>query len=117
MMRLVKNGLMFGNLVEIKSLALVERYNRALEHLIGKTTELTEFHIDIAGYSPEIGHEFEDDLYLNPKGCNQMFILLSTDQKTAPLLNSQFSTSRSILRHYIKENENCLLYTSPSPRD
>lgn len=108
MMRLVKNGLMFGNLVEIKSLALVERYNRALEHLIGKTTELTEFHIDISGYSPEIGHEFEDDLYLNPKGCNRMFILLSTDQKTAPLLNSQFSTSRSILRHYIQENEDQL---------
>ncbi len=108
MMRLVKNGLMFGNLVEVKSAALVERYNRALEHLIGKTTELTEFHIDISGFSPEIGHEFEDDLYLNPKGCNQMFILLSTDQKTAPLLNSHFSTSRSILRHYIGENENQL---------
>jgi len=108
MMRLVKNGLMFGNLVEVKSLALVERYNRALEHLIGKTTELTEFHIDISGYSPEIGHEFEDDLYLNPKGCNRMFILLSTDQKTAPLLNSKFSTSRSILRHYIEKNENQL---------
>ena len=67
MMRLVKNGLMFGNLVEIKSPALVERYNRALEQLIGKTTALTEFHIDIAGYSPEIGHELEDDLYLNPQ--------------------------------------------------
>lgn len=105
-MRLVKNGLMFGNLVEIKSLALVERYNRALEQLIGKTTTLTEFHLDISGYSPEIGHELGDDLYLNPKGCNRMFILLSTDQKTAPLLESQFSTSRSILRHYIEQNEN-----------
>ena len=105
-MRLVKNGLMFGNLVEVKSPALVERYNRALEQLIGKTTALTEFHIDIAGYSPEIGHELGDDLYLNPNGANQMFIILSTDQKTAPLLNSKFSTSRSILRHYIEKNEN-----------
>jgi len=34
-----------------------------------------------------------------------MFILLTTDQKTAPLLHSHFSTSRSILRHYIEENE------------
>ena len=105
MMRLVKNGLMFGNLIAVTSPALVGRYNRALEHLIGKTTELTEFHIDISGYSPEIGHEFEDDLYLNPQGCNRMFILLTTDQKTAPLLNSHFSTSRSILQNYIKENE------------
>jgi len=108
MMRLVKNGLMFGNLVEVKTPALVERYNRALEHLIGRQTELTEFHIDISGYSPEIGHEFEDDLYLNPKGCNRMFILLSTDQKKSPLLNSKFSTSRSILRQYIEDNEDQL---------
>ncbi len=105
MMRLLKYGLMFGNLVEIASPALVGRYNRALEHLIGKQTKLTEFHIDISGYSPEIGAEFGDDLYLNPNGCNRQFILLTTDQKSAPLLNAQFSTSRSILRNFINENE------------
>jgi len=108
MMRLVKAGLMFGNLYEVSSPALVERYNRALEHLIGKRTELTEFHIDIVGASPEIAHELGDELYLNPHGANQMFILLSTDQKTAPLLNSQFSTSRHILRQYIEANEDQL---------
>jgi hypothetical protein len=108
MMRLVRKGLMFGNLIEVTSPALVERYNRALKHLIDKETALNEFHIDIAGYSPEIGDELGDDLYLNPKGCNQMFILLTTDQKTAPLLNSKFSTSRSILREYIEENEDQL---------
>jgi len=104
MMRLVKHGLMYGNLIEVASPALVGRYNRALKHLIGRSTRLTEFHIDISGYSPEIGHEFGDELYLNPKGCNRMFILLNIDQKSAPLLNSHFSTSRSILRHYIDEN-------------
>ncbi len=105
MMRLVKKGLMFGNLIPVMSEALVGRYNRALKHLTGKETALTEFHIDISGYSPEIGDEFGDTLYLNPKGCNQQFILLSTDQKTAPLLNSKFSTSRDIIRHFIEENE------------
>ena len=108
MMRLVKAGLMFGNLYEVSSPALVERYNRALEHLTGKTTALTEFHVDIVGASPEIAHELGDELYLNPHGANQMFILLSTDQKTAPLLNNQFSTSRSILQQYIEENEDQL---------
>ena len=105
MMRLVKRGLMFGNLIEVSSKALVGRYNRALKHLIDKETKLTEFHIDISGYSPEIGDELGDDLYLNPKGCNQQFILLTTDQKTAPLLNSKFSTSRSILKDFISDNE------------
>lgn len=105
MHRLIQRGLMFGNLIEVASPILVERYNRALQHLTGKTTNLTDFHIDISGYSPEIGDELEDHLYLNHGGCNRQFILLTTEQKTAPLLNAQFSNSRDILRHFIEENE------------
>ncbi len=105
MKRLIEKGLMFGNLVPVRSGALVERYNRALKSLTGKTTDLRDFHIDISGFSPEIGDAFGDDLYLNPNGCNRQFILLSTEQKTAPLLNAKFSTSRPILRRFIAENE------------
>ncbi len=105
MNRLIAAGLMFGNLVEISSPALIERYNRALKHLTGKTTELTDFHIDISGFSPEIGDELQDPLYLNPNGANRQFILLTTSQKTAPLLNMKFSTSRGILQQFIEVNE------------
>jgi len=105
MMRLVRRGLMYGNLIEVTSPAMVGRYNRALKHLTGKETKLAEFHVDISGFSPEIGDELNDNLYLNHKGCNRQFILLTTDQKTAPLLNSHFSTSRTILRDYIDDNE------------
>ena len=105
MHRLIKLGLMFGNLVPVDSPALVERYNRALRHLTGKQTELTDFHIDISGYSPEVADELEDRLYLNENGCNRQFILLTTAQKTAPLLEARFSTSRSILKRFIEENE------------
>ena len=105
MKRLIEKGLMFGNLVEVSSPQLVERYNRALKHLTGKTTSQTDFHIDISGYSPEIGDELNDDLYLNPNGFNRQFILLTTSQKTAPLLNAKFSTSRGILRQFIEQNE------------
>jgi uncharacterized protein DUF6638 len=108
MMRLIKAGLMFGNLFPVNSTALVERYNRALKHLTSRETKLTDFHVDISGYSPEIGDELEDDLYLNPNGCNRQFILLSTKQKTAPLLNAKFSTSREILKAFIIENESQL---------
>lgn len=108
MKRLISAGLMFGNLVEVASPALVERYNRAMKHLTGKTTQLTDFHIDISGYSPEIGDELGDDLYLNPNGCNRQFILLTTAQKSAPLLNIKFSTSRGILRQFIDRNESQL---------
>ncbi|MFN4171663.1 MAG: DUF6638 family protein [Pseudorhodobacter sp.] len=105
MKRLIQKGLMFGNLIEVSSPALIERYNRALKHLTGKTTQLTDFHVDISGYSPEIGDELGDDHYLNPNGCNRQFILLTTAQKTAPLLNVKFSTSRGILRQFIDANE------------
>lgn len=112
MMRLVRNGLMFGNLYEVASPSMVSRYNRALDYLTGKRTGLQEFHIDISGYSPEIGDELGDSLYLNPNGCNRQFILLSVEQKTAPLLDATFSTSRDILRRYIDENEERLFALS-----
>ncbi|SLN56338.1 DUF6638 family protein [Pseudooctadecabacter jejudonensis] len=102
---LIQKGLMFGNLIPVVSPVLVERYNRALKRLTGKQTELTDFHIDISGYSPEIGDELGDDLYLNHQGVNRQFILLTTEQKTAPLLNAKFSTSRGILRQFIEANE------------
>ncbi|MGV8952167.1 MAG: DUF6638 family protein [Cypionkella sp.] len=105
MKRLIEKGLMFGNLIEVSSPQLVERYNRALKALTGKETALKDFHIDISGYSPEIGDELGDDLYLNPHGCNRQFILLTTSQKNAPLLNIKFSTSRDILQRFIETNE------------
>ena len=105
MRRLIEKGLMFGNLVEVSSPALVDRYRRALTHLTGKTTALEDFHVDVSGYSPEIGDELGDHLYLNPNGCNRQFILLTTEQKSAPLLNLKFSFSRTILKDFIEQNE------------
>ena len=49
MNHLIQRGLMFGNLIEVSSPALIERYNRAMKHLTGKTTKLTDFHIDLSG--------------------------------------------------------------------
>ncbi len=105
MKRLIQRGLMFGNLIRVDSPALVERYNRALERLTGKRTALRDFHIDISGYSYEIGEELGDHLYLNPNGVNRQFIILTTEQKAAPLLNAKFSTSRGILKQFITDNE------------
>ncbi|QUJ76415.1 hypothetical protein KDD17_16270 [Sulfitobacter albidus] len=108
MQRLIRAGLMFGNLFHVASPALVERYNRALKHLTGQTTKLTDFYVDISGYSPEVGEELGDDAYLNHAGVNRQFILLSVEQRTAPLLNTKFSTSKGILQRFIAENEAAL---------
>ncbi|WP_179378551.1 DUF6638 family protein [Jannaschia marina] len=105
MHRLIRHGLMFGGLFEVASPALVERYNRALEHLTGKRTALDHFHVDLSGFSPEIGDELGDMDYLNPGGCNRQIILLSTGQRSAPLLEMKFSTTQAILRAFIDANE------------
>ena len=105
MRRLIEKGLMFGNLIEVSSPALVERYNRAMKALCGRETKLTDFHIDLSGYSPEIGDELGDPLYLNPNACNRAFILLTTAQRNAPLLNMVFSTARAMLEDFIATNE------------
>jgi len=108
MHRLIAKGLMFANLVHVDSPALAERYNRALKHLSGRTTGLTDFYIDIAGFSPEVADELGDPLYLNPNGVNRQFILLTTAQKHAPLLDAEFSSSREILIQFIEANESDL---------
>ncbi len=105
MKRLIEKGLMFGNLIEVTSPQLVARYNRALKALTGQETRLTDFHIDMSGFSPEIGDELGDPYYLNPHGANRQFILLTVEQRRAPLLNIKFSTSRGILQQFITANE------------
>lgn len=108
MKRLIENGLMFGNLIRVDSTAWVGLYNRALKKITGRETKLTEFHIDVSGYSPEIGDELGQMDYLDPKGGNRQFILLTTEQKTAPMLNADLSVLRDVLRRFITENESQL---------
>ncbi|MEP4246459.1 DUF6638 family protein [Tateyamaria sp.] len=108
MIRLIQRGLMYGNLFHVASPALVDRYNRALKHLTGQTTTLTDFYIDISGFSPEVGEALNDPQYLNHNGVNRQFILLSTEQRHCPLLEAKFSTSQGILKRFIAENEAAL---------
>lgn len=105
MKRLIEKGLMFGNLIEVSSPALVERYRRAMKAACGKETRLTDFHIDQSGFSPEVGDELGEMAYLSPNGVNRQFILLTTAQKSAPLLNSPLSPLRGILEDFITQNE------------
>ena len=105
---LIERGLMFGNLIRVDSPAWVALYNRALEKLTGRTTALAEFHIDLTGLSPEIGDELGDLDYLAAPGGNRQFILLTTEQKTAPMLAADLSVYRTILRRFIADNESQL---------
>lgn len=101
---LIEKGLMFGSLVPVRSPTMVARYGAALEKVTGRRTTLTEFHIDLAGFSPEVGDELGDLRYLAPQGASRSFILLGLEQREAPLIQADFSTTEGVLRRFIEEN-------------
>ena len=108
MHQLTERNLIYGNLFEVATPVLRDRYNRALELLYGRQSGLERFRIDQSGFSPELAEEFEDPEYLNPHGCNRMFILLTLEQTYLPLLDATFSSSRAILQGYIEDNREAL---------
>ena len=104
MQTLIDNELKYGNLLLVDSPHLVARYNRALNAVCNKTTELESFHVDGGGYSPEIAREFDDKKYLNPYGVNKKIILLSLEQEGLPVLDAYFSSTRIMIASFIHDN-------------
>lgn len=102
---LISNRMMFGNMILVNSPVWVERYNRALKSLSGRQTQLTEFHVDISGFSPEVADEFGNDDYLKPKHGHRQFIILTTQQASSPMLTGSFSFLREGLKDFIQINE------------
>jgi len=109
---LTARGLRHGRLIQVKNRAMRERYNRALESLTGRTTALAAFHIDLSGFSPEVARELDNPLYLNPHGVNKKFILLTTGQARLPALDTQFTSSATILKRFIADNKKPLFALS-----
>ena len=109
MSHLVNNRLMFGNMLLVDSEVWVERYNKALNHLTGRRTNLTEFHIDISGFSPEVAEELGNNDYLNPKHAHRQFIILSSQQASSPMLRGEFSFLRDGVKEFIKQNEAAII--------
>lgn len=104
MQRLLDKNLLYGDLLRVESATLRERYNRALEALCGRRTNLETFRIDQTGFSPEVAEELGDPLYLNPNGCNRKVILLTIEQAGLPVVDATFSSTRSVLAHFIEDN-------------
>lgn len=72
---------------------LVERYREALQRLNGRVTLLASFHVDAAGYSPQIAAELADPFYMGHGAMHPAFTILSVDQLDCPVLqpNAGFS--------------------------
>jgi hypothetical protein len=101
---LIERGLLYGGLQRIEEPHLRERYNRALAALRLAPTKLESFHIDATGYSPEIADERGDHSYLDPRGVNRLFIILSPEQRDLPVIRTHFSADLTVLRKFFDAN-------------
>jgi hypothetical protein len=97
--------LLFGDkLIEISTPALVERYNIALRRLGIEETTLRNFRIDQMGWSPEIALKREDPYYLCAGLANPMAVVLTPDQRNAPMLFPFHSYDSALFRQYFTEH-------------
>ncbi|MFH0924997.1 MAG: DUF6638 family protein [bacterium] len=94
-------GLIYNKLFPVEG-ELVENYNRALECIIGKKTQLKSFSIDKRGVSPELIEEL-GDYYLQCGSANRYTIIVSPNQKDAGLIQEDFSFD-SQLFDFLYEN-------------
>lgn len=89
------NGLYVVKLYRVQG-GLVERYNQALQKLIGKTTKLDKFHIDKRGVSPEIEQEL-GKFYLRNGIAHRYIIIVSPEQQNVDLIYDNFSFDEEII--------------------
>ena len=71
-------------------------YNHALKVITGLETKLKEFRVDIRGESPEMEAELGPN-YLQNGPAHRFAIIVSPDQRSAPLIHEEFSFDRQIL--------------------
>ncbi len=83
---------------------LVSSYNASLKKIIGKKTSLKEFSIDKRGVSPEIQAELGES-YLQTGPTSRYVIIVSPEQKSAPLITEEFSFDDSIINLLFEKNQ------------
>jgi hypothetical protein len=105
---LIEAGLLFGGLERVEEPHLRDRYNRALAALRLAPTKLDCFHIDATGYSPEVAEERGEHSYLDPRGVNRLFIILSPEQRHLPVIRTSFSADLTVLRKFFDANRRAI---------
>jgi|SRR3989344_3776723 len=92
-------GLINQNLFPVRG-KLAVRYNAILKHVFDFDSDIDEFRIDKRGISPEVAKHLKEkyperlefgENYLNIGSANRYMIVLSPEQKTAPLVAPQTS--------------------------
>lgn len=101
MQKLQQANLYHSELIPISG-KLVERYNKCLETLGFKTTDLTSFSIDGIGWSPEIAEQRKNTNYLNHGDANPHGIIVTPKQKGKPVYVPFHTFDRDMMLHVFK---------------
>lgn len=107
-MEKLKRSELFGAALVPVTGALVERYNKCLSFIGTAPTQLTSFHIDAMGWSPEIADEKNDFLYLNSGEANPNAIILSPKQNEKPAYSPFHSFDREIMNLIFKRHKDTI---------
>ncbi len=105
MEKLIREGLRFGGLVRVSAPHLIERYNAALEAFRLPRVALDDFHLDASGYSLEVADALGDMDYLDPNGINRRFIIVTPEQRNAPLIATAFSVDAALFELFYANNQ------------
>jgi hypothetical protein len=104
MKRLLEAELIYGRLLAVAEPHLVARYNKALKGFGLPETKLTEFDIDMTGFSPQVAEELGDRDYLDPNRVNRRFIILTPEQETLPVVHTSFSNTAGLMHEFFRAN-------------
>ncbi|MBO3761128.1 hypothetical protein J5J10_03025 [Ciceribacter sp. L1K23] len=104
MNRLLEAELIYGRLLPVTEPHLVDRYNKALTRFGLPPTALTEFDIDMTGFSPQVADELGDKDYLDPKRVNRRFIVMTPEQENLPVVHTSFSNTAGLMHEFFTAN-------------
>ncbi|KSV69168.1 hypothetical protein N185_28055 [Sinorhizobium sp. GW3] len=108
MKRLLEAELIYGRLLDISEPHLIARYNKALEGFGLRSTALTQFSIDMTGFSPEIADELGDRDYLDPNRVNRRFIIMTPEQAELPVVHTSFSNTAALMHEFFNANSRAI---------
>ncbi|QRY68062.1 hypothetical protein JVX98_27585 [Ensifer sp. PDNC004] len=108
MNRLLEAELIYGRLLDISEPHLIARYNKALEGFGLRPTALTQFSIDMTGFSPEIAEELGDRDYLDPNRVNRRFIIMTPEQAELPCVHTSFSNTAALMHEFFNANSRAI---------
>lgn len=104
MKRLLEAELIYGRLMQVVEPHLIARYNKALKGFGLPETRLTEFDIDMTGFSPQVAAELGDRDYLDPNRVNRRFIILTPGQVSLPVVHTSFSNTAGLMHEFYNAN-------------